>query len=457
MKPLALALTLALALSTPTAAAADALVALQKTGDAWNGESRVLYPPTDRMSEVDVWVPSNARIHSVTYRLGESAGSATWSAAGPDTLRIVAPPGSSAAVVLFDIPERRPYLARYVAPQGIDRVTLVILTPHGEIAQSPDITLTDGRASAPIAPGESIAIRIVEAGRVGELPLLATLTGLALATLLGTLLWHRIRPPLQGREPQRFLDHLSELQARLLPPAILFATLNLFYFTSGLRTTPAAPYILPTWGTDASIAARAFDALAERLVPPDVTLIVLRPADAVLAQVGMSLFLSLATILPLLLYELAAFIAPGLEPRERQVIARTLPLITALFLAGALLAYLLFAPLMIRTLYAYAPSIGAQPLLAVGELVSFALLIILALGIAFELPIAMYALARLGIIRGKTFGRYLRHATLAIVILAGLITPDPSVVSQLLLAVPIVALYVLGIGAARFGERRVRT
>lgn len=447
---------LALALLAPTASAADAFVALQKIGDAWNGESRVEYPEPTTASTVDVWVPSNARIQSVTYRIAESAGPATWSAAGPDVLRVAAPPRSSAIVVLFDVPERHPYLARYVAPPGTDHLTLVVLAPEGEAAQSPDIALADGRATTAITEGDTIAIQVVEEGRVGELPLLATIGSLAALVLLGTLAWHRMRPPLEGREPQKFLDHLSELQARLLPPAIVFAILNLFFFTSGLRAIDGPPYVLPTWGADASIGARAFDAVAERLVPPDVTLIVLRPADAVLAQVGMCLFLSLATILPLLLYEIAAFIAPGLEARERKMVLRTLPLVTGLFLLGALLAYLIFAPLMIRTLYSYAPGIGAQPLLAVGELVSFSLLVILALGIAFELPVAMYALSRLGLVKAKTFGRYLRHAILAIVVVAGLITPDPSVVSQLLLAVPIVALYLLGIAAAAMGERRAR-
>lgn len=441
----------------PSASGAGALVAFQKVGDAWNGDSRVIFEPEDASRQIDVWVPANARIQSVSYRLGESAGAAAWSAAGPEVLRVLAPSGSSAIVVLFDVPEQRPYLARFVAPEGVDRATLVVLTDEGEVAESPDVELVDGRATVSVSPGDVIALRIVDAGRVGELSLLATIGGLAVLVLLGTLLWHHVRPPLEGREPQKFLDHLSELQARLLPPAVLFAALNLFYFASGLRAIDSAPYVLPTWGVDASIAARAFDAIAERLVPPDVRLVVLRPADAVLAQVGMGLFLSLATILPLLVYEIAAFVSPGLQTRERRVVARILPLVTGLFLLGALLAYLVFAPLMIRTLYAYAPGIGAQPLLAVGELVSFSLLVILALGIAFELPVAMYALARLGVVRAKTFGRYVRHAILGIVVVAGLITPDPSVVSQLLLAVPVIALYVLGIGAAAYGERADRS
>ncbi|HET6404492.1 MAG TPA: twin-arginine translocase subunit TatC, partial [Candidatus Thermoplasmatota archaeon] len=318
-------LALALALLAPTAAAASAFVTLERVGDAWNGESRVELDAA-ATRPVDVWVPANARIQSVTFRSGDESAPAAWTAAGADTLRVAAPADATSVSVRFDVPERRPYLAQFRAPAGIDDVTLHVRTAGGARAESPDVQFADGRASASVAPGDTIAIRVVDAGRVGELPLLLTVGGLSLAVLVGTLAWHRLRPPLGGREPQRFLDHLSELQARLLPPAVLFALLNLFYFASGLRALDAFPYLLPTWGVDASIAARAFDAVAERLVPPDVTLIVLRPADAVLAQVGMCLFLSLATVLPLLLYELAAFIAPGLEPRERTIAIRTLPI-----------------------------------------------------------------------------------------------------------------------------------
>lgn len=439
----------------PLALAAPATVTLQAAGDVWNGESRVDLSPADAAREVQVWVPAHARIHTVDVRIGEGVAPAAWTAASSDALVVPVPADATAVVVRFDVPDRRPYVARFVAPEGVDQVTIRVLPPDGRVAESPDATFIAGVASGPISPGGAIAVRVVEAARVGELSLLLTVGGLSLAVLVGTLVWHRVRPPLEGREPQKFLDHLVELQARLLPPALLFAVFNLFYFTAGIRWVDimGLPFVMPTWGADASVGARAFDAMAERLVPADVQLVVLRPADAVLAQVGMCLFLSLVTVLPLAVYELGAFIGPGLEPKERRIALRVLPLVTTLFLAGALLAYVVMAPLMFRTLYAYAPGIGAASLLGVGDMVGFALLVILSLGAAFELPVVMYVLARLGLVRASTFGKYVRHAILAIVVLAGLITPDPSVVSQLLLAVPIVLLYVLGIGAAAVGER----
>ncbi|HUR70049.1 MAG TPA: twin-arginine translocase subunit TatC [Candidatus Thermoplasmatota archaeon] len=446
-----LAFVLVFVLVQSSASAASASVTLTGSGTVWNGESRVDLVPQDAPRAVKVWVPANARLHEVLVRLAEGGFEASWSAAGPSTLSVVAPGDATAVIVRFDIPERRPYLARFVAPEGVDEATLRVVPGDGRVAESPDATFLQGAWSSPVRPGDAVSIQVVEPGRVGEMPLFLTVAGFALVVLVGTLVWHRVRPPLEGREPQKLLDHLAELQARLLPPVLLFALFNLFYFTSGLRM--AGGWVVPTWGADASVSARAFEALSERLVPPDVQLVVLRPADAVLAQVGMCLFLSLATVLPLLVYEIAAFLGPGLAPKERGVALRVLPLVTGLFLAGALLGYLLMAPLMIRTLYDYAPGIGATPLLAVGDLVSFALLIVLALGAAFELPVVMFVLARLGLIHARTFARYLRHAVLAIVVIAGFITPDPSVISQLLLAVPIVVLYLLGIGAAAYGER----
>lgn len=468
---LAMAALLALAalLLAPAASAASANVALWEEGGRWNGVSAVdgLAPVDGPTRSALAWVPAGARIHSVTALAPGGNGAAGWSAAGEHALRITGPGDATSFVVEFDFRGGAPTLARYLAPSDLDALALQVRPADDRIPQADGLAFRHeaaaegGEPSAWVAEvqgvrtGASVPVRLVEADRIGELPLLAVVGGLSLLVLAGTLLYHWLRPPLGGRAPERFLDHLAELQARLLPPGVLFAALNVFYFTMGLRVAQfrGVGLVAPTFGVEGSIATRAFDAFAERLVPEGVQLVVLRPVDAVLAQVGVSLFLALVTVLPLLVYELAVFVGPALLPREQRVLLGTLPLVTLLFLAGALVGFLVMAPLMIRTLYSYAPSLGADALLGVGDLVSFALLVVLSFAFAFELPVAMYALARLGVVKAATFAKYLRHALVVIVIAAGVLTPDPSVISQLLVAVPVALLYVVGIAAATWGER----
>lgn len=458
----ALAALLALLL-LPGAHAAEANVTLWQEDGRWNGISTAenLSGTPGAVTSALVWVPAGARIHAATARGPAGDAPASWTAAGDDALRITGPPDAGALSVSFDFRGGYPTLARYRAPAPLEALR-VEMRPEGGLApQAPGLSFAADDAGAwtarrdAVAQGETLALRVVEPGRLGELPLALTVGGLSVLVLVGTLIYHWARPPLGGAAPARFLDHLAELQARILPPVALFAALNVVYFTMGLRAVDVGGLTLvaPVFGVEGSIATRAFDAFAERLVPEGVQLVVLRPVDAVLAQVGVSLFLALVTVLPLLVYEVAMFIGPALQPREQRILLATIPIVTGLFLVGALIGFLAMAPLMIRTLYGYAPSLGADALLGVGDLVSFTLLVVLAFAFAFELPVAMYALSRLGVVKAATFGKYLRHALVLIVVAAGILTPDPSIVSQLLVAVPVALLYLVGIGAATVGER----
>ena len=454
MRALLLALLLLAPLPAAAAQAAGTVAAVrleEAAGGAWNGASGASFPPGT--GGVLVWVPTGARLHGVE--------NASWRVAAPDALLLEPEADATGARVTFDWSPSLFQAARLVAPQAYAEWRVEVAPAGGKVPESDEAGFAPeagGYAAtlAPVEAGREVRLRVVAPDRVGELPVLLVVLGLALLVLLAGLAWHAARPPLEGRPPERFLDHLTELQARLLPPAVAFLVLNLVYFAAGVRVVAWNGWTLlaPTFGTQSSLAARAFAAFAERLVPPGVDLVALRPVEAVLAQVQTTLFLALFTILPLLLYEVAAFLAPALLPRERRVARATLPLVGGLVLAGALFGYLVMAPLMMRTLYAYAPGLGARPLLAVGDLVSFTLLLVLAFAVAFQLPVAMYALARLGVVRAATFRKYARHAVVVIAILAGVLTPDPSVVSQLMVALPVTGLYLVGIGAAAVGERR---
>lgn len=436
-------------LLAPSVSAQSATVLLEESGGAWNGVS-------EGTGVQSVWVPRGARLHEVLV----DGAPGSWRARGTDAIEI-ASPGASNVSARFDVVGSGFSTIAYRAPESLASLRITLTLPEGAAPTSGDATFArDGTtwvtALADVPAQTVVGVRVVDADRVGELPVLISVLVLAALGLLAGLAWHRARPPLGGRDAERFLDHLVELQARILPPTVLFGALNLFFFVAGLREVVirGIPLVAPTFGTDASLAARAFDAFAERLVPEGVSLVVLRPVDAVLAHVQMTLFLALLATLPLLVYELVAFIGPALNRRERRAGLMAIPLVLALFVVGALLGFLVMAPLMISTLYAFAPNLGAAPLLAVGDLISFTLIVVIAFGLAFELPVAMYALARVGVVRAATFRRYFRHAMVGIFLVAGIITPDPSIISQALVAVPVTLLYLLGMLTASLGESR---
>ena len=464
MKPRVLVLSLAVLVVLPTAAATTMTVSLAPAADGsttWNGRTEV----TVENGSALAWVPANARVHDV-LAVGPDNGSASpvgWRAQGADALMVDAGANASSVRVEYDFQAGSLAVARVVAPAPLDRLVLDVMAPGGQHVVSPDADFsqmegTDYIAeSARLAAGQGVTVRVVDADEVGELPLLAAMVLVGALILVLTLAWHQLRPPVaRDGEPMRFLDHLVELQARLLPPVLWFAFLNVFYFVAGLRVVRlgSVPLVVPTLSDKGSLAARAFDAFAARQVPAGVTLVVLRPIDAVLAEVQVALFLAFVTTLPLLLYELVAFIGPALRDRERALALRTIPVVLVLFLLGAWFGYVEMSPLMIRTLYDFAPAVGAQSFLAVSDLVSFALVVVLSFGAAFELPVLMYALSRFGVVKAATWRKYVRHAIVVIVVVAGIITPDPSPVSQMLVAVPVTALYLVGMLGASWAERR---
>ncbi|MCA1813178.1 MAG: twin-arginine translocase subunit TatC, partial [Halobacteriales archaeon] len=188
---------------------------------------------------------------------------------------------------------------------------------------------------------------------------------------------------------------------------------------------------------------------SQQFVPPGVELVVTDPISAAMVQVEVALALALLIGSPLVAYEAASFLMPALLPPERKLLLRAIPAVTGLFLAGAAFAYLLMVPTMMRVLYSYALGLGARSLLTVDSLVSFALIVTVIFGLSFELPVFMVVLAKLGLVSPATMRAKWRHIVVGIFVLSAVITPDPSVISQVLVAVPLCVLYVAGLIASQ--------
>ena len=197
------------------------------------------------------------------------------------------------------------------------------------------------------------------------------------------------------------------------------------------------------------LANRLYAWLAQPLLaklPKGGQLIATQVAAPFFAPMKLAFFAALMVAMPWLLYQLWAFVAPGLYRREKRL---ALPLLTsalALFYAGCAFAYFLVLPMVFGFLARVTPD-GVAMMTDISAYLDFVLVLFLAFGLAFELPVALVILALLGWVTPAQLREARGYAIVGIFIVAAILTP-PDVVSQLMLAIPMCLLYEAGIIAA---------
>ncbi|MEA3203597.1 MAG: sec-independent protein translocase protein TatC, partial [Thermoplasmata archaeon] len=216
-------------------------------------------------------------------------------------------------------------------------------------------------------------------------------------------------------------QHLEELRRRIL--AVAGTLLGGTVLALTVRVGAWRGWPVPVPALYDTVAAQLFRAMAAHLVPPGVRLVVTSPVDGFQAQFEVALAFGVALTVPVALYQLGRFFGPALRAHERRLLALALLPATALFLLGAAFGYAIVLPVTLAALYQFPGTLGAESLLQVGELSSFVLGFVLAFGAAFQAPLVMVVLSRVGLVRPRTYWRFWRHATLAIVIAAGILTP----------------------------------
>ena len=221
------------------------------------------------------------------------------------------------------------------------------------------------------------------------------------------------------------MGHLIELRARLLRGVVGVGVilLALLPFTRDIYTWLAGPLISQ--------------------LPAGQTLIAINPAGAFFAPVKLTFFLALFFAAPWLLYQAWAFVAPGLYQREKRLALPLLGSAVALFYAGCAFAYFLVLPTVFGFLVHFKPDVIAVTPDA-NSYLDFVLVIFLAFGLSFEMPVAVVVLVLLGVVTPAQLREARGYVIVGVFILAAVITP-PDVVSQLLLAIPMCLLYELGI------------
>lgn len=166
-----------------------------------------------------------------------------------------------------------------------------------------------------------------------------------------------------------------------------------------------------------------------------------------------ALYMAVSIALPVIFYQAFAFISPGLTRKEKRIVYGSLPFVVILFLLGASFAFFLAIPRALNFLsnfksdtFDYSPQAGS--------IFSFYIQVTLGMGIAFELPILMYLLARIGMVSPKRMIASRRYAAVGVLIAAAIITPTPDPFNMLFVALPIYMLYEIGLVFAKLGYRK---
>jgi sec-independent protein translocase protein TatC len=179
------------------------------------------------------------------------------------------------------------------------------------------------------------------------------------------------------------------------------------------------------------------------------------PTEALFASIKVSFLAAVVCSLPIIFYQFWKFIEPALLPREQRWGIPLFALAGVLFALGLIFCNLVILPLVIDFFVSFGMDRDITPQLAVGTYIDFNVKFLLIFGCAFELPLALTLLSRVGVVSSQTLAKYRRHAILGALILSAIVTPDATLFTMLLMAVPLMLLYEVGILGARLFGRNV--
>ena len=229
------------------------------------------------------------------------------------------------------------------------------------------------------------------------------------------------------------MQHLGELRKRLMVAsfAVLIATGAAFFFAKDIILALEAP---------------------AHLGKP---LQLISPTEGFTTYMRVSLFTGIALSMPVILYEIYAYVDPALRKSERRFLLTLGPFVLLLFIGGMAFCYYLLLPNAINFLFTFGSDVfEASP--RASEYISFVTTFILGVGLVFEMPVIILAVTRIGLVSRSWLAKQRRYVFLLVFVLGAIITPTPDPFNQTLVAVPMYLLFELGLLLSRFvgGPRR---
>lgn len=233
------------------------------------------------------------------------------------------------------------------------------------------------------------------------------------------------RRPGDGRMTLR--EHLSELRQRLMYVVLAFVVATLLGFAFSRQ---ALEFFLGP-------------ALAAVATHPSVQIVYGTVTEGLMLQFRLAAYVGLILVSPIAIYQIVAYVSPGLTGQERRYLMRLLPLGLLLFLIGCAAAFVLFLPFALSFFLGYADAeIGM--IMPVSNLLAFTFGFVLPFGVVFELPLVAWLLASIGLLQPAFLQRNRKYAILLIAVLSAVLTP-PDLLSMIVMGVPMLALYEVSI------------
>ncbi|NLX03839.1 MAG: twin-arginine translocase subunit TatC [Phycisphaerae bacterium] len=237
------------------------------------------------------------------------------------------------------------------------------------------------------------------------------------------------------QEVKSFGEHLEDLRWVLIKCiiAVVIATGGCFYFAKDVVGILQRPFLRVAAGS-----AESQEALLRAL----------RPAETFVVGVKAALLVGVLIASPFVFYQLWLFVSPGLTRSERRASLPIFGMGVVFFFVGVVFAYFTVLPICLKFFWNYTQYLGVRPEWTIGDYLSFVVLMLLSFGLAFEMPVAAALLAKLGLVSSGWLARQRKYAIFGIFVVAAILTP-PDVISQLLLAGPMVGLYEISILTVR--------
>jgi len=236
-----------------------------------------------------------------------------------------------------------------------------------------------------------------------------------------------------GDQEMTLLEHLNELRGRLVTSVMAVVI--------GVLVA-----LLPIPGLG-SITENVIRLLAEKA--PGGTMLAIGPGEAFFTFIQVSLVIGIAIAMPVIIWQVLAFVTPALYDNERKYLLIAVPGVTLSFAVGVLFCYLLMLPFAIAFLGGFQPEIFDQHWTAERYL-DFVTTFMFWVGLTFELPIIMYFLSKLGVVSPARMASFRKYAFVMAFVIGAIITPTPDPINQTIVSLPIYLLYELGVILARF-------
>lgn len=247
----------------------------------------------------------------------------------------------------------------------------------------------------------------------------------------------------KGKE-MTFFEHLEELRWHIIRAVVAIVVIGIAVFLGG------EPFF-----NNVVLGPKHQDFITYRLLceyfpsicitPPKFDLIAREMGEQFTVHLKACIMLGLVLGFPYVFWEIWRFVKPGLYEKERNAVRGIVLICSALFLVGVLFGYFILAPFSITFLMSY--TLGAINAPTLDSFVSYMVMFTLPTGLIFNMPVAAYFLAKIGLLHPSFLKKYRRHAIVVILIVAAIVTP-PDVTSQLLITAPLLLLYEVSIVVA---------